>query len=93
MFFVPLSVIFSWPLPNYIDPVTRGHTTVIVSVFFFSVATLFVGARLYQRIFVRRWFGPDDLFIILGFVSCLLRVGILIETDIQSRSYCNHRSW
>ena len=28
---VPLSIEFSWPLPNYVNPATRGTTIVVVS--------------------------------------------------------------
>jgi hypothetical protein len=69
MFIIPWSILTSFPKPNYVDPVSRGQVTSVVSGVMMSFTTLFVLTRLYQRIFVRRWFGPDDLCIIMGYVS------------------------
>lgn len=68
----PASVILSWPTPNYDDPVTRGPALVIVNAIFISLTFLIVAARLYTRIVIKRWFGVDDVFILLALVSSLL---------------------
>ena len=65
----PLEVLYSWPDPNYVDPVTRGSALLVVNCVFVSVAVLFVGARLYTRLWVKNWFGLDDVFIILAMVG------------------------
>jgi hypothetical protein len=67
VFYIPLPVIFSWPLPTT-DPETRGHQLWIVATLFLFVATFFVGVRLWARIFIRRWIGLDDLLVFLAWV-------------------------
>ena len=64
----PLEVLYSWPDPNYVNPVTRGSALLVVNCVFVSIAVLFVGARLYTRLWVKSWFGLDDVFIILAMV-------------------------
>ena len=66
---IPVSVLLSFPAPNYVDPVTRGPSLVVVNAIFIALVTVIVLARLYTRIFIKRWFGSDDVFIILAFVS------------------------
>jgi hypothetical protein len=66
---VPLSVIQSWPKPNYVDPVRRGPALVIVNSSLLPVAMAVVGLRLYTRLIVCRSAGLDDLFIALAVVS------------------------
>ena len=41
----PLEVLYSWPDPNYVDPVTRGSALLIVNCVFVYIAVLFVGAQ------------------------------------------------
>ncbi|KAF2426494.1 hypothetical protein EJ08DRAFT_373359 [Tothia fuscella] len=68
---VPVEFLQSFPpgSPNTINPVTRGHSFWGVSALFLSAATVCVAARLYHRIFVRHWFGRDDVLIIIAFLS------------------------
>jgi hypothetical protein len=54
--------------PNYENPETRGNALTILNSVFLSFAAIFIGLRLYTRMFVRKWFGWDDVFIVLGFV-------------------------
>jgi hypothetical protein len=69
------STLLSWPYPNYTNPVTRGPEIFIISGVFTTLSTTAVILRLYARLFVRRWFGLDDVFVILGWVSsCLCSV-------------------
>lgn len=65
---IPLSVLFSFPKPNYVDPVTRGPALIIINAIFISLCTIVLFLRLYTRIFIKRWFGSDDVFIILAYV-------------------------
>lgn len=69
---IPLAVLFTWPQPNYVDPVTRGPALIIINIIFVSLCTILLFLRLYTRIFVKRWFGSDDVFIILAYVSFTL---------------------
>ena len=59
----------TWPAPNYVNPQTRGPQLWIVSSIFLSIATLCVAFRLYTRIHVRSWFGPDDGLVLIAYVS------------------------
>lgn len=65
---IPLKVFFSWPQPNYTNPETRGPALIIVNAVFISLCTITLFLRLYTRIFIKRWFGSDDVFIILAYV-------------------------
>jgi hypothetical protein len=65
----PIAVLMSYPTPNYINPHTRGSSLIIVNAVFLGIATIVVLLRLYTRLFVRRWFGLDDVFICCAFVS------------------------
>jgi hypothetical protein len=74
----PPEVLMSYPPPNYVNPTTRGPTLVIVNGVFLGIATLAVLLRLYTRLFVKRWFGWDDVFICCAYVRSVLD---LILTD------------
>jgi hypothetical protein len=69
---IPIEVILGWPAPNYINPDTRGPESWIVSAIFLAAATFSVGVRLWTRVFIRKWVGPDDLLIVLAFVRSVL---------------------
>lgn len=64
----PPSVVASWPTPNYTDPVTRGNVLLIVNIVFQGLATIAVAGRLYSR-YIKKWFGIDDVLIVLAYVS------------------------
>jgi hypothetical protein len=69
---VPLTVVASWPYPNFVDPHTRGSALLIVNGLFISLVVIAVTLRLYTRLVIKRWFGSDDLFIIFALVCCIL---------------------
>ncbi len=66
---IPLSVLLSWPKPNYVDPIRRGPALVIVNSVLLPLAVVIVGLRLYTRLFICRSAGLDDIFIALAVVS------------------------
>ena len=66
---IPASIYEAWPAPNYVNPPTRGPAILVVGVLFLALATLTVGIRLYNRIFIRRWLGPDDGLVVVALVS------------------------
>jgi hypothetical protein len=67
----PLSVILTWPSPNYDNPVTRGDASLIVNVIFISLVLLAVGLRFYCRASAGALrLGWDDAMIALALVSC-----------------------
>jgi hypothetical protein len=61
--------IASWPAPNYENPERRGPELIVVNSIFLALATIFVALRLYTRLAVRKWFGLDDIFVLLAYVS------------------------
>ena len=65
----PLSVILSWPPPNYTDPVTRGPALLIVNIVFVALVVVSFVGRIYTRFFERNRFGIDDVVSIPAFVS------------------------
>jgi hypothetical protein len=65
----PTEILLSWPPPNYENPVTRGPALAIVNYIFISITVVVVALRLYTRIAIKRWFGIDDVFIIVALVS------------------------
>ena len=65
---VPVSVILSWPKPNYIDPERRGPALLIVNGILLPVAMTVVGLRLYTRLVITRSAGLDDAFAALAAV-------------------------
>jgi hypothetical protein len=74
----PTDVLLSWPTPNYDNPVTRGPALVIVNSIFISLATITVAARIYTRIVIKRWFGIDDVFILLALLFTLGLTAVVI---------------
>jgi hypothetical protein len=73
MFATPLDTLASWPTPNYIDPATRDLGISYLSPILLAITTICVVVRLYTRIFVRRWFGPDDLLVLISWVNIYCR--------------------
>ena len=63
------SIFATWLAPNFIDPMTRSLILYIVTGIFFGVATIAIFTRLYSRIFIRKWFGTDDAFILFAWVG------------------------
>lgn len=72
----PADVLLSWPPPNYNNPVTRGDALVVINYIFAAITVITVGLRLYTRTVIKRWFGIDDVFIILALVGGRLAVCI-----------------
>jgi hypothetical protein len=69
---IPLDVLLTFPIPNYHNPVTRPPTLIIVNVIFLVVVFAAVVLRVYTRMQVKRWFGLDDIFIIIALVGSVL---------------------
>ncbi|KAF2431911.1 hypothetical protein EJ08DRAFT_696058 [Tothia fuscella] len=75
----PREVLASYPPANYINPETRGNSLIIVNGVFLGLMTVGVILRIFTRTVVRRWFGWDDVFIILAY---LFTIGLNIAIDI-----------
>lgn len=66
---IPLSVILSWPAPNYVNPPTKGGGVDALAGTLGVLMILTVVLRYYVRLSVKRWFGFDDAFVGLALVS------------------------
>jgi hypothetical protein len=83
----PVDVLLSWPTPNYENPVTRGNALVIVNSIFIGFVVITVGLRLYTRLVIKRWFGIDDVFILLALVGSSLLTSVMVlicRSSLQS---------
>jgi hypothetical protein len=65
---IPLSVLLSFPSPNYKNPVTRGPAAVIIVLMLSCFVVVAVSLRVYTRVRVQGWSGFDDLFMVLAVV-------------------------
>ena len=65
----PAEVLLAWPLPNYIDPVTRGDAVLIVNIITIIIAFLVTCLRLYTRLRITCTPGLDDIVIIISLVG------------------------
>ncbi|KAF2668637.1 hypothetical protein BT63DRAFT_456279 [Microthyrium microscopicum] len=90
VFTLPLNVIANWPKPNYDNPVTRSHFELwfLPGIFLFA-ATTCVFARLWVRVYVRRWFGVDDLCILIAFL-CTVGVSALVGIGNSREGWDRH---
>ena len=68
---VPLSVIASWPSPNYVDPVHHGWGLLTATVLITALSLFVVCARLWARAVLLRNAGIDDWMI----VAAIVRLG------------------
>lgn len=64
-----IDILLHWPVPNWKDPPTTGNTFYYVTSIFLALATTAVGARVYSRLFIRRFFGWDDALLLAAWVS------------------------
>ncbi|KZM19709.1 uncharacterized protein EKO05_0004087 [Ascochyta rabiei] len=67
----PTQVLLAWPTPNYVNPVTRGDALLIVNAVLIALVVITVGMRMYTRLIIKRWFGIDDVFILLALVFAI----------------------
>ncbi|KAH7126850.1 hypothetical protein B0J11DRAFT_287720 [Dendryphion nanum] len=84
MRYVPPEVLLSFPTPNYDDPVTRGHALLVVNSIFVALTVVVVCMRMYTRIYLKRWFGVDDVFILLALVFTL---GLTAAVLLANRNF------
>jgi hypothetical protein len=79
MRYPPESVTASWPTPNYVDPVRRGPTLLIIESVLIGFATFAMAARFYARSREARGVGLDDVLIVIAYIlaACLTAAVIL----------------
>ncbi|KAG4413515.1 hypothetical protein IFR04_013343 [Cadophora malorum] len=80
----PLSVILSWPKPNYIDPETRGYSNVVLNIILYTILLGFVGLRIWTRKCLKNAFGLDDTFILLALVPT---TGFFVISILKDTKY------
>ncbi|KAJ5512360.1 hypothetical protein N7463_001912 [Penicillium fimorum] len=87
----PADIVESWPIPNYIDPPTRGHGVFIVNIVCLALTSLVVALRLYTRLWITCSAGIDDLLIIIGLIFAIAMATI---TSIATEDWgMNRHVW
>ncbi|KAF2129007.1 hypothetical protein P153DRAFT_341421 [Dothidotthia symphoricarpi CBS 119687] len=66
----PLEVVQSWPTPNYINPITRPNTVLLLACICGPITVATLLARLWVRIFLQRTPGWDDWLMLIATVRC-----------------------
>jgi hypothetical protein len=64
----PPEVVATWPRPNYVDPITRGNTLMIVELTLLPIAMIVVFLRLWVRIAWLKKSWWDDYLMLLAMV-------------------------
>jgi hypothetical protein len=64
--YLPLEMIASWPKPNYVDPIRRGPSIIILNIILYTLVLVIVSIRTYTRLRISRSFGIDDAFILIA---------------------------
>ncbi|RMY96372.1 hypothetical protein D0861_00224 [Hortaea werneckii] len=80
----PLSVITTWPVPNYTHPSTHGRALLITNLLLIALVLLAVLGRLYARLIIKRWYGADDSMIVL---ACVATVGMNTVVILANERY------
>lgn len=68
--------ISTFPRPNYVNPETRGPSSIVIGIILVSLVTVIIGLRVFTRRFVSRGFGLDDILILAAYVS---RYSLVLE--------------
>lgn len=65
----PLSVIESWPTPNYVDPQRTDHSLTTMVIIVAAVSVIVVTLRMVARFVLQRNAGWDD-YLMLAALAC-----------------------
>lgn len=62
----------TWPKPNYVDPITRGSTLMVVELTLLPIAMIVVFLRMWVRVawLKKAWY--DDYLMLLALVRVVL---------------------
>ncbi|KAF1941831.1 integral membrane protein [Clathrospora elynae] len=84
MRYPPNEVLLTWPIPNYVNPVTRGPALMIVELTLLPIAMIVVFLRLYVRIswLKKSWY--DDYLMI---VAMIFSIGTTVNVIMSSQLY------
>jgi hypothetical protein len=66
---IPIQVLAHFPLPNYKNPHTRGRALLYINSILIGITVGLLFLRIYTRVYIKRWMGADDWFIIIAAVS------------------------
>jgi hypothetical protein len=83
---LPISVLASFPPPNYTNPETRGPTLVIINGTLIAIVVAVVALRMWTRIVIKRWVGSDDILIVIATVSLASITATSVVLRAESRS-------
>lgn len=65
------SYLATLPPPNYDNPETRGSAKVTINIVLYTVLICFIGLRIFTRTHLRKFFGADDILILVALVKLL----------------------
>ncbi|TVY29526.1 hypothetical protein LHYA1_G001499 [Lachnellula hyalina] len=87
----PPEVLAALPKPNYVDPVTRGDAKVVLNVVLYTILLGFIGLRIYTRTHLRKFFGTDDVLILVALIptSVFFIISILADTKFHWTRHSN----
>ena len=80
----PLTVVASWPTPNYIDPVSHGNALFVITVVTLTLIPIVVSARLWARFVVLRKPGWDDFLLCIAMVRTAYCLSKTINSKVIS---------
>jgi hypothetical protein len=64
----PLSVVASWPEPNFVNPQTSGGYIVVLVLVLLALCYVVVLLRLWSRFYLAKNAGIDDALIVFNMV-------------------------
>ncbi|KAF2428626.1 hypothetical protein EJ08DRAFT_651002 [Tothia fuscella] len=79
----------SFPAPNYADPARRGTALLIMNLLMTTVLVSVMALRIYTRIFIQKWFGSDDVLIIIS-TAITIALTTVILVAYRNRSLGLH---
>ncbi|KAI1104672.1 hypothetical protein F4804DRAFT_332081 [Jackrogersella minutella] len=87
----PPSDIASRPIPNHVNPKTRGNIGEVVGLLLAGLVTVTLAIRLYVRKWLTRRLALDDVFILLAYLPTIAYtiIGIISE----DRLHWNRHTW
>ncbi|RII11554.1 hypothetical protein CUC08_Gglean005552 [Alternaria sp. MG1] len=86
----PLDVKLSWPKPNYVDPVLRPNTIVLLACIMGPITVVMTLVRMWVRVFHQRCAGWDDW---LMFASLIPTIALTVLYPLASHQAFDRHIW
>ncbi|CAN9440399.1 unnamed protein product [Alternaria sp. RS040] len=86
----PLDVKLSWPKPNYVDPVLRPNTIVLLACIMGPITVVMTLVRMWVRVFHQRCAGWDDW---LMFAALIPTIALTVLYPLASRQAFDRHIW